>query len=144
MTAVDVEETARRLRLVVGQLVRRTRSGTAGAAGLPPALVATLGWLDRDGPMTTSGLAGLQLVKHQSAARVVSLLARDGLVRLTPHPTDGRMQLVTITTAGRRALTRQREQRVEWLAELIGSRLTPAEQRTLARSTELLARLIEP
>jgi DNA-binding MarR family transcriptional regulator len=140
----DVEETARRLRLVTGQLVRRLKADTAGAAGLPPPQVATLGWLDRDGAATTSELAAKQLVRHQSAARIVGLLAEQRMVTLRPHPSDGRKQLVTITAAGRRALVRQREQRVGWLADEIARRLTPAEQRTLAKATELLDRLSRP
>ena len=140
----DAEETARQLRLVVGQLVRRIKSETAGAAGLPPPQVATLGWLDREGPATTSELAAKQLVRHQSAARIVGLLAHQRMVTLRPHPTDGRKQLVAITAAGRRALVRQREQRAGWLTTAIEDRLSPAEQRTLAKATALLRRLAEP
>jgi DNA-binding MarR family transcriptional regulator len=94
--------------------------------------------------MTTSELAGALLVKHQSAARVVGQLADQRLVLLRPHPTDGRKQLVTITAPGRRALARQRDERASWLATAIDQRLTRAEQRTLARATELLGRLIDP
>lgn len=144
MTAAHVEDTARQLRLVVGALVRRIKAETAGAAGLPAPQVAILGWLDRDGAMTTAELATVAMVRHQSAARAVNLLAEARLVLLKPHPTDGRKQLVAITATGRRALTRQREQRAEWLADLITSRLNPGEQRTLAKATDLLTRLIEP
>lgn len=140
----DVEETARQLRLVVGQLVRRLKADTAGAAGLPPPQVATLGWLDRDGAATTSELAAKQLIRHQSAARIVGLLSDQRMVTVRQHPTDGRKQLVTITAAGRRALIRQREERAGWLATAIDQRLSRAEQRTLAKATELLDRLSRP
>ena len=144
MTSSEVDETARQLRLVVGQLVRRIKAETAGAAGLPAPQVAALGWLDRDGAQTTAELAALQMIRHQSAARVVNQLADARLVTLKAHPSDGRKQLVAITPAGRRALTRQREQRAGWLADLIAQRLSPAEQRTLAKGAELLSRLVEP
>jgi DNA-binding MarR family transcriptional regulator len=144
MAGADVEDTARRLRLVVGQLVRLTKAETAGAAGLPAPQVAALGWLDRDGAMTTAELASVLMVRHQSASRVVGLLAGARLVVLKPHPTDGRKQLVAITASGRRALSRQRDQRAEWLANVINNRLSLPEQRTLAKATELLARLVEP
>lgn len=143
MPTPEVEDTARALRLVIGQLVRRIRADTAGAAGLPPPQVAVLGWLDRDGPMTTAELATAQLVRHQSAARAVGQLAEQRLVALKAHPADRRKQLVTITPAGRRALVRQRAQRAGWLATAIDEQLSPAEQRTLARATELLSRLAE-
>jgi DNA-binding MarR family transcriptional regulator len=144
MAAEDVEDTARELRLVVGQLVRRVKADTAGAAGLPGPQVAVLGWLDRDGAMTTAQLAAATMVRHQSASRVVSQLASAGLVLLKPHPTDGRKQLVAVTAGGRRALARQRDQRAGWLADRIADRLSPGEQRTLAKATELLGRLVEP
>jgi len=143
MASAEVDETARQLRFVIGQLVRRLRADTAGAAGLPAPQVAILGWLDRDGPMTTSELAAAQLVRHQSAARAVGQLVEQKLAVLRPHPSDGRKQLVTITAAGRRALVRQREQRAGWLATVIEERLSPAEQRTLTKAIALLARLAD-
>lgn len=144
MAAADVEDTARQLRFVVGQLVRRVKADTAGAAGLPTPQVAVLGWLDRDGAMTTAELATVAMVRHQSASRVVGQLAAAGLVVLKPHPTDRRKQLVAVTAGGRRALARQRDHRAGWLADRIVARLSPAEQRTLAKATELLSRLVEP
>jgi DNA-binding MarR family transcriptional regulator len=139
----EAERTAARLRLVTGQLVRQIRSRTAAGGGLPVPQAAVLGLIDRGGPMTTSQLAAAQSVRHQSVARVVSQLSGQGMVRLEPHATDGRKLLVTLTTAGSSALEAQRTQRVEWLAEAIESRLTPAEQRTLAKGVDLLTRLVD-
>jgi DNA-binding MarR family transcriptional regulator len=139
----EVERTAAQLRLVTGQLVRQIRSRTAAVGGLPVPQAAVLGLINRDGPMTTSQLAAAQSVRHQSAARVVSQLAAQGMVRLMPHATDGRKLLVTPTAAGTRALETQRTQRVEWLAQAIESRLSPAEQRTLAKGVDLLSRLLD-
>ncbi len=143
MTTTDVENTAAQLRLIVGQLSRQLRAETRGPATLPVPQAAALGWLDREGPMTTSQLAAAQAVRHQSASRVVGQLADRRMVVLRAHPSDGRKQVVHLTAAGRRALVRQREQRVEWLSDLITAKLTPAEQRTLAKGVDTLVALLE-
>jgi DNA-binding MarR family transcriptional regulator len=76
-------------------------------------------------------------------ARTVAQLIDLGLVATRPHPSDGRKTLLLLTPAGTAALEDQRERRAEWLARAIEQQLTPAEQKTLARSVELLDRLTE-
>jgi DNA-binding MarR family transcriptional regulator len=136
---VDVARTANELRLVLGRLVRRVRA----EAALPLGQGAVLGHLDRTGPMTTSDLAAAERVRPQSMARTVAQLVELGLIRAAPHPTDRRKTLLSATAAGRAALEDQRDRRAGWLAEAIAQQLSPAEQRTLARSVELLGRLTE-
>src|SRR3954470_13869018 len=102
MSAVDVERTAARLRLVVGELSRHLRAQTRGPTTLPLPQAAALGWLDRDGPMTTSQLAAAQAVRHQSASRVVSQLVARRMVVVRAHPTDARKQVVHLTASGRK------------------------------------------
>jgi len=138
-----VDKTAAQLRLAVGQIVRRLRAETVAQGGLPVPQAAVLGWLDREGPMTTAELAAVQSVRHQSTARVVGQLVDQGMVTLAPHPEDGRKVVVSIAPPGRRALQHQRAERVGWLADAITERLTVAEQRVLAEAAPLLLRLVE-
>lgn len=137
VTKVDVVRTASELRAVVGALVRRARA----ADELPAAQAAVLGFLDRDGAMTTSELAGALRVRHQSMSRTVALLVARGLARQRPHPRDGRKTLIVLSPAGREALDARHGRRVDWLAEAIATKLSPAEQVRLAHTIELLARL---
>jgi DNA-binding MarR family transcriptional regulator len=137
MAEVDVVRTASELRAVVGGLLRRARTSDA----LPAAQAAVLGYLDREGPMTTSELAGAERVRHQSMARTVTQLAAQGLVGQRPHPGDGRKTLIVLNAAGREALEARRGRRVDWLAEAIATELSPADQARLAQTIELLARL---
>ncbi|BEP15490.1 MarR family transcriptional regulator [Acidothermaceae bacterium B102] len=141
--AASVDETAAQLRLAVGQLVRRLRAETVAQGGLPVAQAAVLGWLDREGPMTTAELAAVQSVRHQSTARVVGQLVDQSMVTLAAHPEDGRKVVVSLAPSGRRALQHQRAERVGWLADAISDRLTVAEQRVLAEAAPLLLRLVE-
>ncbi|MGI8331627.1 MarR family winged helix-turn-helix transcriptional regulator [Actinomadura scrupuli] len=137
MAEVDVVRTAGELRAVVGGLVRRARV----TDDLPAAQAAVLGYLDRDGPMTTSELAGVQRVRHQSMSRTVAQLVAQGLAGQRPHPGDRRKTLIELSAAGREVLEARRGRRVDWLAEAIATELSPAEQVSLARAIELLARL---
>src|SRR3954447_18874611 len=98
----EIDLTAQQLRFAVGQLVRRVRAETAAGGGLPVPQAAVLGWLDRVGPMSTSELAAAQSVRHQSTARVVGQLVDLQMVRLSPHPDDGRKVLVSLASRGRR------------------------------------------
>ncbi|MFJ5534914.1 MarR family winged helix-turn-helix transcriptional regulator [Streptomyces sp. NPDC093261] len=136
---MNEQEIASDLRAVIGNLVRRARATDA----MPQAQAAVLGFLDREGPMTTSELAARQQVRHQTAARVVAQLAELGLVRQKPHPNDGRKVLLMLTEPGLQALQARRGRRADWLAEAIKAQLSPAEQRHLAQSVTLLKRLAQ-
>lgn len=139
MSDVDTVQTAGELRLAIGRLVRAARDKDV----MPLAQTNALGFLDRNGPMTTSDLAALLRVRQQSMARTVALLVEGGQVEQYRHPTDGRKILLRLTEAGQAELQGTRDRRVEWLADAIGTRLNPAEQATLAAAVPLLARLAE-
>jgi DNA-binding MarR family transcriptional regulator len=134
---VNEEQIASALRAIVGALVRRARS----TDDMPLAQAATLGFLDRDGPMTTSELAARQQVRHQSMARTVGQLVELGFAGQQPHPDDKRKVLVVLTEPGRRALHARRGHRTDWLADGISTQLSPAEQQQLAACLPLLDRL---
>jgi len=139
MSDENASALAAELRLVIGQLVRRVRV----MDDEPFAHRATLGSLDRDGPMTTSDLAHAQHVRPQSMARTVGQLADEGLVTFEPHPSDRRKTLVVITEAGRQAVDSGRGRRAGWLHQAIESQLTPEEQRVLAAAIPLLSRVAD-
>ncbi|GAA4995281.1 MarR family winged helix-turn-helix transcriptional regulator [Kitasatospora paranensis] len=130
-------ELAAELRNAVGELVRALRPGDE----LPQNQAAVLGRLVREGPHTTSELAALQRVRHQSMARTVALLTEAGLVAQHPHPTDGRKLVLTATPDGTAALHAQRARREGEIAAAITRRLTPDEQRLLREAVPLLRRL---
>lgn len=135
----DSSALAAELRLVIGQLVRRVRVMEAE----PFAHRATLGFLDREGPMTTSDLAHAQHVRPQSMARTVGQLAEEGLVQFEPHPTDRRKTLVVITERGRLTVHEGRVRRAGWLHQAIASELTADEQQVLAAALPLLHRVAD-
>jgi DNA-binding MarR family transcriptional regulator len=131
--------TATELRAVLGQLVRRLRTGGAR----PTSQLAVLSRLDRGGAQTTSGLAAAEHMRPQSMAEIVAELQADGLVERNPDPSDRRSLLVELTQEGRDFIRRERRRREDWLSQAIAEELTPREQALLAEAVDLLRRLAE-
>ncbi|WP_329557418.1 MarR family winged helix-turn-helix transcriptional regulator [Streptomyces sp. NBC_00696] len=137
MKGTEDTQLAEELRQTVGQLVRVVRA----ADTMPPGEAAVLGYLNREGPLTTADVAQQRGVSHQSAAKAVKELSAQGLVRTEPHPSDGRKLLLHITPAGSDRLAQERQGRADSLGTAISATLDTAERGTLAAALPLLSRL---
>lgn len=131
------------LRVVVGKLKRRLRE-EMGSHGLSWPQVMVLGHLERDGAKTVTELAQLQGVRPQSMGATVASLEELGLVKGTPHSTDGRRTVLALTAKARAWIKASRTAREDWLSQALQTRLSEAEQKKLATAVELLKRLVEP
>ncbi|MFF0456946.1 MarR family winged helix-turn-helix transcriptional regulator [Nocardia africana] len=136
------EAIAEELQSVVGALVRRMRSASP-ARRISLSQLSILKRLDREGPATVADLARADKVRHQTVAVAVSALEGRGLLMRTPDPDDQRRKRLHITDAGLDLLSERREAGYGHLAELIATRLTPAEQRQLAATLPILSKLLE-
>ena len=143
---VSVSEEAVRaasdLRSVVSRLRRRLREVNVGE-GLTPSQTSALVRLGKEGPLTTSGLAGAEGMRPQSMAAIVAVLERHGLIERHDDPEDGRRQLLTLTGRGRERFEGGLQARREWLALTMQERYTHAERRTIVEALALLERLVE-
>jgi DNA-binding MarR family transcriptional regulator len=135
-------DTATELSVVVGQLMRRLRAESPEGA-LTPTQRSVMGRLDRDGPAITAALARAEHVRPQSMRMTLGALEEQGIVTRSPHPTDGRQVVFSLTPDGRKGLTSVRHAKESWLAEAIAGVLDPAERRTLTEAIALLRRLAE-
>ena len=133
----EVTLSASELRIVLGQLVRRLRA----EHDVPLSHLAVLARLDRDGPATTSGLAGAERVRPQSMAQTLAELETAGLIERRPDPVDRRRVLIELTTVGHERVIEARGRREDWLAAAIAAELDSDEQRTLLDAVPLLQRL---
>ncbi|WP_406010541.1 MarR family transcriptional regulator [Streptomyces sp. NBC_00637] len=134
---MDDHQLAEDLRLAVGELVRAVRP----ADTMPPGEAAVLGYLDRNGPLTTADIAQQRGVSHQSVAKAVKELLGQGLVRAEAHPSDGRKLLLHLTPTGSGRLAEERRRREDWLGAAIHDVLGADERKALATAVPLLARL---
>lgn len=64
-------------------------------------LLASLSWLDADGPVTQAALATHAATDVMMTSQVVRALAERELIRRDPHPGDRRAVALSVTPAGR-------------------------------------------
>ncbi|GLX36968.1 MarR family transcriptional regulator [Streptomyces roseochromogenus] len=136
-----IHDIAEELQLAVGMLVRQVRASAAGGVSLSQ--MSVLKRLDRGESATAADLARAEKIRPQSVIATVNSLRAEGYVTRTPHPTDGRQLLVSLTDRGRALVRERREAGHGRIAELISGRLTAEEQRLLAEAVPLLRRLAE-
>jgi DNA-binding MarR family transcriptional regulator len=133
---------ARDLRVMFSRLRRRLLE-VATDEVLTPSQTAVLIRLIKDGPASTSQLAGAERVRPQSMATTLSGLDRHGLIAREPDPEDGRRQLITLTSIGRKHAENDRKVREEWLVRAMQDRYTEPERRVINEALTLLERITD-
>ena len=133
---------ARDLRVIFSRLRRQLRSVATGG-GLTPSQTAVLTRLWKDGSSSTSALAAAEQVRPQSMATIVAALEQHGLIKRAVDPNDGRRQVISLTTAGRRRAESDRQVREEWLARAMQQRYSERERRVINDALTLLTRLTD-
>lgn len=140
-TVTRTAELAAALRVSVMRLSRRLRYERAHQE-LTLTQLATLGTLDRHGPLTPRELAEHEKVQPPSMTRVLAGLEQQGLITRTPHPRDGRQHLVTLTDQAKAMLREDRRRREAWLAKRL-TELTPQEREVLREAAPILDKLTQ-
>ena len=106
---ISVSRLARRLR------AQRTTSGLTEAV-LSETQLAALSALEAHQAMTPGELAEHEKVQPPSMTRVIAVLEERNLVLRSPHPTDRRQVVLTVTPEGRAVVQRVRRRKDAWLA----------------------------
>jgi DNA-binding MarR family transcriptional regulator len=124
------------LRISVSRLARRLRAQRT-ASGLTEAVLsetqlAALAALEAHQAMTPGELAEHEKVQPPSMTRVIAVLEERDLVLRSPHLTDRRQVVLTVTTEGRALVQRVRRRKDAWLAQRLAE-LT-AEERAILRA----------
>lgn len=132
-------ELASTLRVSVMRLARRLRAERA-LTDLSLSQMAALGTLDRHGPLTPRELADHEKVQPPSMTRVLAGLEERSLILRTPHETDGRQHLVSLTASAKALLKEDRRRRDAWLARRL-SELTQEERDILRAAAPVIERL---
>jgi DNA-binding MarR family transcriptional regulator len=131
------------LRISVGRLARRLRVERTGGlpeTGLSDTQRAALAALERHGTMSPGDLAEHEKVQPPSMTRVIATLEARGLLLRTPHPTDRRQVILTVTDGGRTVVKEARRRRDAWLARQLRE-LTPQERAALRAAAPVLEKL---
>ncbi|MFL6053701.1 MAG: MarR family winged helix-turn-helix transcriptional regulator [Actinoallomurus sp.] len=125
------------LRVSVSRLSRRMR---AQAGSLSATQLAALGAVSRHAALTPGELAEHEKVQPPSMTRVIAALEERGLLTRSPHPTDRRQVILSVTEAGEKLLKEERRRKEAWLAQRLAE-LTPEEQEILRQAAPILERL---
>lgn len=130
------------LRVLFSRL--RTRLREVDTAGdLTPSQTSVLIRLYKNGPASTSELAGAERVRSQSMTATLGGLDQLGYLQRSPDPDDGRRQVISLTPAGRTRAAHHRSARQEWLAMTIQDRYTEAERQVINEALTLLERITD-
>ena len=101
---------------------------------------STLRRLERNGPSRLCELHAPEGVSQPAMTQLVTRLEKEGLARRGSDPEDGRAVVVSITDAGREAVTRRREGRTRALAAML-EQLPADEHAALVAALPALDRL---
>lgn len=118
---------------------RRLRQ-TRPVGDLTATQISALISLELAGALTPRELADAERVQPPTMTKIVAKLEGRGLVRRTPHPTDGRQVILMITEAGRAVFAEIEQTRHSWLASRLAE-LTEEERDTLLRAAQILQRV---
>ena len=82
------------------QAAQRKALAPFGLTHVQFVLLASLSWLDADGPVTQRRLADHAAVDPMMCSQVLRALEDRGLVERAPHPSDRRARALVVTVAG--------------------------------------------
>jgi DNA-binding MarR family transcriptional regulator len=130
---------ASRLRLAVVRLNRKLRAQRTDQ-NISLTQIAALSTLHKCGALTPGKLAAKEGVQPPSMTRVIAALEDLGYVERSPHPTDGRQSIVTLTASGMEFIHEMISVREAWLDRKLAE-LSGDEREVLARAAEIIDRM---
>ncbi|MDO1483561.1 MarR family transcriptional regulator [Rhodococcus rhodochrous] len=136
----DTRALAGDLSLAVVRLTRHLR-GRRSDSRVSLTQISAMATLAQEGAMTPGALAARERVQPPSMTRVIASLHELGLVERTPHPTDGRQIIVTLSEAGTELLADEAQAREVWLTERL-EKLDPDSLGTLRGAIGILTALV--
>jgi len=139
--ALNQTEVANRLRPALLRLARELRR-ESHALGVTGGQVTLLIQIRRHSGMGVNDLAASERMSPAAMSGHVDRLEKAGLVTRTPHETDRRRQVLSLTDEAERVLRSVKSRRTAWLAARL-ERLEPGELEALAAAVEPLMQLLE-
>lgn len=133
---LEVADSLRHAVLRLSRLLHQQNEG-----GLSATATATLGSVNKRGPLTLGELAACERVASPTMTKVVEKLEGQGFVTRQVDAHDRRVSRVKITPVGRRHLDSNRAQRTKWLAAQL-ERLRSDELRRLTAAISSLETII--
>jgi len=136
-------EVASELRTTIGRLVKLMRRETRNESQLSLTERSTMGLLYPDIQLPPSEIARTEKVTTQSMSQVINHLVELDYINRTPSDDDKRKTLLSLTGAGRARVESARQEKQEWLAQMLHRRVTPEEREVLIEAIRILNKIID-
>ncbi len=143
MEAIDDNEIAANLRVVLSRLIKILRSEVKQDGLLSLTERSTLGLVNQHTEILPSELAAIEKVTAQSMSQIINKLLELGFIKRTSSKTDKRKVIITITAAGRKSIEKKRSETQEWLAKSLVEKTTQKEKETLINAIKVLTKLVD-
>lgn len=130
---------AKSLRDAITRFNRRVRQARP-VGDLTGTQLSAMTSLELAGALTPRELADVERVQPPTMTRIIARLEERGLVQRTPHPTDGRQVILSVTDEGQAVLALHERARETWLTRMLAE-LTPEERDTLERAAAILEKI---
>lgn len=135
-------QTATSLRQAISGIIKRLRRTLKSHNSYSLSEYSTLSYLYPDQKLSATELAALVRVKTQSMSELLINLKNQNIVDKTPHQTDKRKSLISLTQKGREILEQSRYEKDEWLAQAIDNALSADEKKTLQDAVAILHKIV--
>ena len=124
--------------LEISELFQKDMARAFEGTPLTAARVRVLWDLQHEGPSTQHALATRLDVSPRNITGLVDALEAGGYVERSPHPTDRRATIVSLTASARRMMRQMQREHAELSAELLGA-VAPADRAAFERGVDAIA-----
>jgi len=124
--------------LEISELFQHDMARAFDGTSLTTARVRVLWVIQHGGPMTQQALATELEVSARNVTGLVDALEAGGYVARSPHPTDRRATIVSLTANARRRMREMQREHAELTADLLGA-VDPADRAALERGVDAIA-----
>lgn len=131
--------------LLIGALFERDMARAFTGTPLSAARMRVLWVVHHSGPMTQRALAHALDVTPRNVSGLVDILEEAGYLERTPHPSDRRAIIVSLTPAGAELMQRTEREHAELsrtLMDAVAPRDRPAVERGIEAIADRLGRLV--
>lgn len=139
----DTLHLATELRTVVTRLVKQLRAHSPTREQLSLTERSVMRLLDQHPHLLPSELAAHEKVTTQAMSQILSRLAERNYITRQPSSTDRRKVHVAIAEAGQQLLQTARQERDEWLHEVLQNTCSAAELHALRQALPVLSKLVD-
>ncbi|HEY9261978.1 MarR family winged helix-turn-helix transcriptional regulator [Chitinophaga sp.] len=138
MITKEDQAIAQALRSLITKMTKRLRRQISNPSSLSVAEGSVLSILMNHKEVYPSELGAQLSISSQFMSQILNRLEGLGYISRRASPEDGRKTLVSLTKKGKGMIEESRQEREEWLADVISDRYNSREKKVIKEALELL------